>query len=123
MSAISEKNSRTIAKFYSDVFSAFQSFIFVVGAAMLLLIKPAIAILCDPAFHIAYIYTPFLVLAVVYSCFGTFMGSIYVASKQSKRSMVTATIGAVLNISFNALLIPVIHNKSAGYAKNRLYGS
>lgn len=116
MSAISEKNSRTIAKFYSDVFSAFQSFIFVVGAAMLLLIKPAIAILCDPAFHIAYIYTPFLVLAVVYSCFGTFMGSIYVASKQSKRSMVTATIGAVLNISFNALLIPVIHNNGAAIA-------
>lgn len=116
MSAISEKNSRTIAKFYSDVFSAFQSFVFVVGAAMLLLIKPAIAILCDPAFHIAYIYTPFLVMAVVYSCFGTFMGSIYVAAKQSKRSMFTATIGAVLNVTFNALLIPYLHNHGAAIA-------
>ena len=116
MSAISEKNSRTIAKFYSDVFSAFQSFVFVVGAAMLLLIKPAIAILCDPAFHIAYIYTPFLVMAVVYSCFGTFMGSIYVAAKQSKRSMFTATIGAILNVTFNALLIPYLHNHGAAIA-------
>lgn len=116
MSAIKEKNSRTIAKFYSDVFSAFQSVIFVIGAGMLLLIKPIISIICDEPFHIAYIYTPFLVMAVVYSCFGTFMGSIYVAAKQSKRSMVTATIGAVLNISFNALLIPILGNHGAAIA-------
>ena len=116
MSAIEEKNSRTIAKFYSDVFSAFQSVIFVIGAGMLLLIKPIISIICDEPFHIAYIYTPFLVMAVVYSCFGTFMGSIYVAAKQSKRSMVTATIGAALNITFNALLIPFMGNHGAAIA-------
>ena len=116
MSAIEEKNSRTIAKFYSDVFSAFQSVIFVIGAGMLLLIKPIISIICDEPFHIAYIYTPFLVMAVVYSCFGTFMGSIYVAAKQSKRSMVTATIGAALNISFNILLIPLMGNHGAAIA-------
>ena len=116
MSAIEEKNSRTIAKFYSDVFSAFQSAIFVIGAGMLLLIKPIISIICDTPFHIAYIYTPFLVMAVVYSCFGTFMGSIYVAAKQSKRSMVTATIGAVLNITFNCLLIPIMGNHGAAIA-------
>ena len=116
MSAIEEKNSRTIAKFYSDVFSAFQSAIFVIGAGMLLLIKPIISIICDTPFHIAYIYTPFLVMAVVYSCFGTFMGSIYVAAKQSKRSMVTAAIGAALNITFNALLIPILGNHGAALA-------
>ena len=116
MSAIEEKNSRTIAKFYSNVFSAFQSAIFVIGAGMLLLIKPIISIICDTPFHIAYIYTPFLVMAVVYSCFGTFMGSIYVASKQSKRSMITATIGAVLNVTFNILLIPIMGNHGAAIA-------
>ena len=68
MSAIKEKNSRTVANFYTNVFSAFQSFVFVVGAGMLLLIKPVISLICDTPFHIAYIYTPFLVMAVVYSC-------------------------------------------------------
>lgn len=116
MSAISEKNSRTIAKFYSDVFSAFQSFVFVVGSGMLLLIKPIISVICAEDFHIAYIYTPFLVLAVVYSCFATFMGSIYVASKQSKRSMVTTAVGAAVNIALNALLIPLIGNHGAAIA-------
>ena len=116
MSAIEEKNSRTIAQFYSNVFSAFQSAIFVIGAGMLLLIKPIISIICDTPFHIAYIYTPFLVMSVIYSCFGTFMGSIYVAAKQSKRALVTATIGAVLNIVFNFLLIPILGNHGAAIA-------
>lgn len=116
MSAISEKNSRTIAKFYTDVFSAFQSFVFVVGAGMLLLIKPILSVICAEGFRIAYIYTPFLVLAVVYSCFATFMGSIYVASKQSKKSMITTAVGAVLNILINALLIPIIGCHGAALA-------
>ena len=116
MSAIGEKNSRTVAKFYTNVFSAFQSFVFVVGAGMLMLIKPIIAVICDTPFHIAYIYTPFLVLAVVYNCFVTFMGSIYVVSKQSKRSMVTTAVGAAANIGLNAFLIPLIGIHGAAIA-------
>ena len=116
MSAISEKNSRTIAKFYSDVFSAFQSIVFVVGAGMLLVIRPFISVFCAKQFHTAYIYTPFLVLAVVYSCFATFMGSIYVASKQSKRSLLTTSVGAVINILLNASFIPVLGNHGAALA-------
>lgn len=116
MSAITEKNSRTIAKFYTDVFNAFQSFVYFVAAAMLLLIKPILTIICAESFHIAYIYTPFLVLAVSFSCFSTFMGSIYLASKQSVRSLVTTTVGAVLNIALNALLIPIIGNHGAAIA-------
>lgn len=116
MSAIGEKNSRTAANFYTNVFSAFQSFVCVAGAGMLLLIKPIISVLCDTPFHIAYIYTPFLVMAVVYSCFVTFMGSIYVVSKQSKRSMVTTAVGAMVNIGLNALLIPLIGIHGAAIA-------
>ncbi len=116
MSAIKEKNSRTIAKFYTDVFSAFSSLIFVIGAGMLLLIKPAIEIFCIEEFHIAYIYTPFLIMAVVNSCFGTFMGSIYLASQQSVRSLVTCSIGAGLNLILNAILIPIIGNHGAAIA-------
>ncbi len=116
MSAISEKNSRTIAKFYSDVFSAFQSIVFVVGSGMLLVIRPFISVFCAKQFHMAYIYTPFLVLAVVYSCFATFMGSIYVASKQSKRSLLTTSVGASVNILLNASFIPVLGNHGAAIA-------
>ena len=81
-----------------------------------MLIKPIISVICAEEFRIAYIYTPFLVLAVVTSCFATFMGSIYLASKQSVRSLATAAIGAALNIIFNVILIPVLGNHGAAIA-------
>ena len=47
MSAITENNSRTIANFYTNVFNIFQSFVYVISGGLLLVIKPAIAIICE----------------------------------------------------------------------------
>lgn len=105
MSAITENNSRTIAKFYTNVFDIFQSTVYVIAGALMVAIKPLILIFCDKEFYEAYIYTPFIILSVVYTCFSTFMGSVYVASKQSVRSLVTAAIGAVINIGLNIVMI------------------
>lgn len=116
MSAITENNSRTIAKFYTNVFDIFQSTVYVIAAALLLLIKPLILVFCDEAFYDAYLVTPFIVLSVVFTCFSTFMGSVYIASKQSLRSLVTASVGAVLNIVFNLLFIGMWGVDGAAFA-------
>ena len=105
MSAITESNSRTVAKFYSNVFSTLQSAVYVMAAGMLFVIRPVLMIICEPAFRISYIYTPLLVMSVVFTCFSTFMGSVYVAAKKSVNSMVTACAGAGLNLILNAVLI------------------
>lgn len=105
MSAITENNSRTIAAFYTNVFNIFQSFVYVLAGGLMLVIKPAIEIISDPEFHSAYLYTPFMILSVAFTCFSTFMGSVYVASKQSMRSMTTAAIGAGTNVILNIVMI------------------
>ncbi|MCR4780332.1 MAG: oligosaccharide flippase family protein [Ruminiclostridium sp.] len=105
MSAISENNSRTIAKFYTNVFDIFQSTVYVIAAALFVAIKPLILLIYDEAFYDAYLATPFIIMSVVFTCFSTFMGSVYVASKQSVRSMVTAAIGAGVNIILNIIMI------------------
>ena len=105
MSAITENNSRTIAKFYTNVFDIFQSTVYVIAATLMLTIKPLIFIFCDEEFRDAYLYTPFIILSVVYTCFSTFMGSVYVASKKTVRSLVTAAIGAGVNIVLNLIMI------------------
>jgi len=106
MSAITEKNSRTIARFYSNVFNIFQSAIFIMAAGLMLVIRPALALMTTSDFHEAYRFSALLIMAVIFSCFSTFTGSVYVASKKSMRSMTTAFIGAALNIALNFLLIP-----------------
>ncbi len=108
MSAITESNSRTIANFYSNVFSVFQSAVYVMAAGMLFVIRPVLMVICEPAFAISYVYTPLLVMSVVFTCFSTFMGSVYVAAKKSMNSMVTACAGAVLNLILNGILIGVM---------------
>ncbi len=105
MSAITENNSRTIAKFYTNVFDIFQSTVYVIAGALFLLIKPLIHIFSDAEFYEAYLVTPFIIMSVVYTCFSTFMGSVYVASQKTVRSLVTASIGAGLNIIMNIAMI------------------
>jgi O-antigen/teichoic acid export membrane protein len=107
MSAITEKNSRTIARFYSNVFNIFQSAIYILSAGLMLVIRPALALMTTENFHEAYKFSSLLIMAVVFNCFSTFTGSVYVAGKKSMRSMVTAIIGAVLNVILNLILIPV----------------
>lgn len=75
------KNSRTIANFYTNVFNIFQSAVYVIAGGLMLVIRPAVQMICDPEFHTAYRYTPFMILSVSFTCFSTFMGSVYVASK------------------------------------------
>ena len=105
MSAITENNSGTIARFYTNVFNIFQSTVYVIAGALFVAIKPLVLIFCDEAFYVAYLSTPFIIMSVVFTCFSTFMGSVYVASKQSMHSLATATVGAVLNIALNILFI------------------
>ena len=116
MSAITENNSRTIANFYTNVFNIFQSFVYVLAAGLMLVIRPAIIMFCEPEFDIAYVYTPFLILSVSFTCFSTFMGSVYVASKKSVRSMVTAAIGAGVNLILNIILIKAMGLHGAALA-------
>ena len=116
MSAITENNSKTIGNFYTNVFNIFQSFVYVLAAGLMLVIRPAILIFCEPEFEIAYLYTPFLILSVSFTCFSTFMGSVYVASRKSVRSMATAAMGAAINVVLNIVLIKTmgLHGAAIG---------
>ena len=116
MSAITENNSRTIASFYTNVFNIFQSFVYVIAAGLMLVIRIAIQLFCEAEFESAYLYTPFLILSVSFTCFSTFMGSVYVASKKSMRSMLTAAIGAAVNIVLNIVLIKTVGLHGAAIA-------
>ena len=116
MSAITENNSRTIARFYTNVFNIFQSVVYIMAAGLMLTIRPALSIFSSEEFHEAYRFSSILIMAVVFTCFSTFAGSVYVASKKSMRSMVTAIIGAAVNILLNFILIPTL-------GENGLYGA
>lgn len=103
----SENEREEHIDFFSKVWGSFQSIMFLVGAGVVAFSIPLIDILTsDKAYFSAWKYVPMLTLAMVFSAFTNFMGSVYIVEKRSKNSFLTTMVGAVLNIILNFILIP-----------------
>ncbi|MCD8095462.1 MAG: polysaccharide biosynthesis C-terminal domain-containing protein [Ruminococcus sp.] len=108
MSAILEDDSDDRNEFYGNVFNLNQCLLYILAAGCLMLCKPITQIWMGESFQESAMYSPLLIYSTIFSCFTTFMGSIYLSSKKTKRSMVTAMIAGVINVAFNLFLIPRI---------------
>ena len=107
------------AKFFTRVFQNYQSLMFIVAAGLILFCKPVMMVLTlsgDSAFNEAWQYIPLLVVATVFSCFVTFLGSIYMVEMRSGQSFVTMMIGRGSNLLMNWLLIPDFGPNGAAFA-------
>lgn len=108
MSAITENDSKDRDNFYEKVFDFNQSLIYILAGGCLLIIQPLTNVWIGKEFHDCIRYSPILIYSTVFSCFTTFMGSIYIATKRSKRSLATSLISGVVNVGLNLILIPRI---------------
>ncbi len=106
MSAITENKSGERESFYTNVFSFNQSFMYLLAAGILLLNRPITYIWVDPAYYEAYLYSPVLTVATVFTNFNVFLGSVYIAEKKTVRSFLTSLSAGVINIILNFALIP-----------------
>lgn len=106
MSAITERNSRKISQFYSNVFSMIETVMFITASGILLVLRPIIMPFFGSAeFAGAYIYVPFLVAAVVFQSFNNFLSSIYEACNKTTHSFISSVIGAGSNVILNLILL------------------
>ena len=118
LSAVVEKNDPKLPKFFTDVFSSYQSLLFFGGSGCIMLCKVMIYLLSTgkPSFYIAWKYVPILVMATCFSCFVTFLGSVYVVEKKSFISFLTTFLGAVSNVALNFLMVPKLGVNGAALA-------
>ncbi len=112
----SENDKNEHIEFYGKVWSSFQSIMFLAGSLITALSVPMIQILTTKDYYSAWKFVPMLSLAMVFSAFANFMGSVYVVEKRSKNSFLTTMVGAVLNIALNLILIPQIQAQGAAIA-------
>lgn len=102
----SEGDKKEHSEFFSQVWRSFQAVMFLAGAAVIALSKPAMMILTTKEFYSAWKFIPLLSVSMVYTAFTSFMGTVYVVNKKSGISFVTALIGALINIVLNFFFIP-----------------
>lgn len=122
MSVLSEKSRLERQKFFTNVFSMYQSIIFVGASALIVGAKLVTRIMAAPAFYDSWQYIPTLVMATAMSCFVTFLGTIYVVEKQSKSSLITTVIGTVVNLGGNYFLIHLWGAHGAALSTALSYG-
>ncbi|SDA09446.1 Membrane protein involved in the export of O-antigen and teichoic acid [Ruminococcus sp. YE71] len=108
MSAVLEDDSDDRDEFYSNVFYLNQCLLYILAAGCLMICAPLTQIWMGESVWESMRYSPILIYSTIFSCFTTFMGSIYLASNKTGRSLVTSLIAGVINVTLNIILIPRI---------------
>ena len=106
LSVSAEEDPEACAAFYSKVWRAYTTLAFLGGGCLILGSRVLAGLLFAGDFVEAWVYIPTLTFATVFTALCTFLGSVYFTSKKTMGSMLTALVGAVLNIILNLLLIP-----------------
>lgn len=116
LSAIDEFDQKDRNIFYQQVFSVFSSFMFSLTALVILLIKPIIHIVVSHQFYSSWKFVPFLLIGVLFSSFSSFMGTIYIASKQTNEIMKSSFVGSIANLLACLVFVPTIGVNGAAIA-------
>jgi O-antigen/teichoic acid export membrane protein len=110
MSAITENESEDRNIFYEKVYDSYQSILFIASAFLIAGVQIVTPIFIDtttyPEYASVYLYTPVLVVAVMFMCLNQFFGSIYTATKHTNNSFWTSLVACIVNIILNVTLIP-----------------
>ena len=120
MSAITENESADRNRFYAKVYSAYEAFLFIGSAGLLLVVKPVSAIFINysvfPEYASACRYSPLLIAAAVFTCLDLFLASIYTATKHTRNAFYTILVVFLANILLNLCMIPALGVQGAALA-------
>ncbi len=105
-SSVNDAKPEERKSFFGGVYKNYTGIMFIGTSFIILFAKVLSALLLDEAYYSSWKYVPVLSVAMLFSAFSAFMGSVYFLEKRSTRSMITAAVGALTNIVFNLLLIP-----------------
>ncbi|NSM83094.1 oligosaccharide flippase family protein [Enterococcus faecalis] len=116
LSAVEEYNSNENSAFYTNVFFNYTQMIFSVNAVILTILKLLMFHFVTREFFSSWLYIPPLLVAGIYASFSSFLGTTYIAAKQTKGVLITTIIGFILNVLLNIICVPVLGGIGAGVA-------
>ena len=122
ISSVSERDAEERASFFGTVYKNYLSIIFAGGAGLIAFSQIFTRLLLHESYFESWKYVPVLAIAMVFSAFSEFLGSVYFVHKRSARSLLTAAVGAIVNIVLNFALIPSLGAMGAAIATAICYG-
>ena len=115
-SAIKENDSYDRDEYNNSVYNGLVMLSVVIGAAMMLVMKPFLAVYVSKMYYKAWMFTPYLVVGCVFLSIASFLGAYYTVNKDSKVFLYSSSVAAAINLALNYLLIPKIGIAGAALA-------
>lgn len=106
VSSVKEYEENNREHVFQKVYNIYTSLLFVCVTIAIIVIKPFLDIYIGKEFHEAWKYVPLLLVGVAFLGISNYFSGIYVAAKQNVKEVRTTILCAIINISFNFLLIP-----------------
>lgn len=104
-STVKDASAEERSSFFGEVFKNYMSIMFMGASVLIAGSKILTRLLLADSYYSSWEFVPILVIAMVFSAFSSFFGSVYFLEKKSMLSMVTALAGALINVALNFVLI------------------
>ncbi len=106
LSTITEYEKKDSANFFASMYRAYNLFIILLCSFLVMFSQLLAHILYSSDFFEAWLFTPYLLVGVVFASLVAYYSPFYLAHKKTKILFYSTFAGAVITIVFNLLLIP-----------------
>ena len=105
LSAVKEFDPEDKNGFFSNMYSLYNMSMTIMSSALIVVSRILSRFLYSKDFFEAWKYVPFLTIAVLFGAIAGYCGAIFSAAKDSKMYAISTTVGAVVNIVLNIILV------------------
>ena len=90
--------------------------VIVVATGLLMIMKPFLSVYVGKEYYAAWHYVPYLIVGFVFMTLGSFIATSYTVHKDSMGFLISGTVGAIINLILNFILIPMMGVSGAAFA-------
>ena len=115
-SAIREDESEDKEEYNNRVYENLVTIVIVVDTGLLMIMKPFLSVYVGKEYYTAWHYVPYLIVGFVFMTLGSFIATSYTVHKDSMGFLISGTVGAIINLILNFILIPMMGVSGAAFA-------
>lgn len=115
-SAIREDESEDKEEYNNRVYDNLVTIVIVVATGLLMIMKPFLSVYVGKEYYATWHYVPYLIVGFVFMTLGSFIATSYTVHKDSMGFLISGTVGAIINLILNFILIPMMGVSGAAFA-------
>ena len=121
LSAVKDFDSEDKNDFFKTMYTSYNCIMTIMCSAIIVGDKILAKILYAKDFYKAWLYVPWLTIAIIFGAMAGYIGGIFAAVKEPKIYAKSSAVGAILNIILNFICTPIFGAMGAAVATTTSY--